>query len=85
MGGYRMPRGYGSFLSGVSLLTWCIVGLLTVLVSWAIGGDDFKDSIYGNADIIVFLVGIGFGVWLVHWAQHHGHRSDDGAHLELRR
>ncbi|MGE5467922.1 MAG: hypothetical protein ACM3Y9_10910 [Ignavibacteria bacterium] len=75
MGGYHMPRGYAAFLSGVSLLVWCIVGLATVLVSWAIGGTDFKNSIFGNADMALFAVGIVAGAWLVHWAQHHGHRA----------
>ncbi|HEX8963987.1 MAG TPA: hypothetical protein VF801_13380 [Rhodocyclaceae bacterium] len=76
MAGYHMPRGYASFLSGVSLLVWSIVGLLTVLVSWAIGGAGFKDSIFGDQFMAVFAVGIAFGIYLVYWAQHHGHRSE---------
>ena len=76
MAGYHMPRGYGSFLSGVSLLTWSVIGLLTVLVTWAIGGTDFKNSMFGDAFMAIFAVGIAFGAYLVYWAQHHGHHSE---------
>lgn len=78
MAGYHMPKGYAAFLSGVSLLGWSIIGLLTVLVSWAIGGPDFKDVIFGDAAIMVFVAGAGLGAYLVYWAQHHGHRSSGG-------
>lgn len=74
MAGYHMPRGYAAFLFGVSLVVWSVVGLLTVLASWAIGGGDFKDAIFGNASITVFLLGTAAGAYMVHWAQNHGHR-----------
>ena len=75
MAGYHMPRGYAAFLFGVSLAIWSVVGLLTVLVSWAIGGGDFKDAIFGNTSIAVFLAGTAIGAYMVYWAQHHGHRG----------
>ena len=75
MAGYHMSRGNFAFLSGVSLLAWSIVGLLTVVVSWLIGGTAFKDLIFGNEVIGIFSLGILVGAFMVAWAQHHGHRA----------
>ncbi|HEX8988814.1 MAG TPA: hypothetical protein VF816_12720 [Rhodocyclaceae bacterium] len=75
MAGYHMTRGNFAFLSGVSLIVWSIVGTLTVLASWAIGGSDFKNVIFGDVDIGVFTLGVVVGAFLVAWAQHHGHRG----------
>ncbi len=72
---YHMPRGYGCFISGASLITWCTMGLLFVLVSWAVGGSDFKDSIFGDAAMMVFVAGVALGALLTAWAQRHGHRD----------
>ncbi|MDO8931860.1 MAG: hypothetical protein Q7U97_05655 [Rhodocyclaceae bacterium] len=46
----------------LALIVWSSLALFFLLVSWAAGGDRFKDSIYGNVGlgimVAVLLAGI---------------------------
>ncbi len=75
MAEFHMPKGNGFFISGASLITWCVTGLLFVLVSWSVGGADIKDSILGDAAVVVFVAGVALGAVLTAWAQRDGHRD----------
>lgn len=59
------PKG-SNWRSSVSLclLTWCSIALLSFLVSWVVGGDEFKESIGGNYTLIALLGGIAVGAAL---------------------
>ena len=60
---YAEPRkGAGVQFCGTCLTALSGMALFFVLIAWLVGGDQFKDSIFGNADIAVFLAGIGLGV-----------------------
>lgn len=50
------------FAFSVGEVVWSCLGLLFFLVSWAVGGDDFKDSIGGNYSLVILLLGILIGV-----------------------
>lgn len=55
-------QGPNLFAFSVGEVVWSCLGLLFFLVSWAVGGDDFKDSIGGNYSLVILLVGILIGV-----------------------
>lgn len=61
MGYVESRKGAGVQLCGTCLTTFSAMALFFVLVAWLVGGDQFKDSIFGNADIGVFLLGIAVG------------------------
>jgi hypothetical protein len=75
MADFHMPKGDGLFISGTFLMALCTLALFFVLVAWAVGGSDFKDSIYGNTDIVVLGTGIIAGAVLIHFAKKRGHKS----------
>lgn len=58
MSDFHMAKGDGLFLSGTSLMAMCAVVLFSILVAWAVGGSEFKDSFYGDAALV--LAGAGF-------------------------
>lgn len=62
---FRMAWPDRIFLGGVTLMVTSTMGLVTVLVSWALGGAEFKDSIFGDHALLVFLGGFLAGVALV--------------------
>lgn len=45
----------------VALMVWSGIALFFLLVSWAAGGDKFKDSIYGNYGLVVMVAGLVVG------------------------
>lgn len=57
------PRAMLS-LAGVALAFNCAVALVALLASWAIGGDDFKDSLHGDYAMPLLALGIAAGVAL---------------------
>jgi hypothetical protein len=75
MADFHMPKGYGVFIFGTSLMALCTLALFFVLVAWAVGGSDFKDSIFANTDIVVLGTGIIAGAVLIPFAQKRGHKS----------
>lgn len=70
-----LPRGSGAFISGVAIVTWCLMSLAVVLISWALGGAEYKDSILGNVAIVTCIAGVIGGNILCHWARHQGRRD----------
>jgi len=70
---FHMAKGDGLFIGGSSLIAVCSLGLVSVLVAWALGGTEFKDSIFGNAAMIVFGTGIIAGAVMDYFAKKRGH------------
>ena len=75
MADFHMPKGDGLFIFGTSLMALCTLALFFVLVAWAVGGSDFKDSIFGNIDIVALGTGIIAGAVLTHFAKKRGYKS----------
>ncbi len=65
-----MPKGSGAFISALAIVAWCLMSLAVVLVSWALGGTEYKDSIFGNVAVATCVAGIVGGNILLHWARH---------------
>lgn len=42
----------------LALMVWSSIALFFLLVSWAAGGDKFKDSIYGDYGLVAMLIGL---------------------------
>lgn len=57
-------RSTGFSLFGIALIVNCAMALLALLLAWFIGGDAYKDSLFGNYAIPVLLLGIAGGVAL---------------------
>lgn len=45
----------------LALVVWSSIALFFLLISWAFGGDKFKDSIYGDYGLVVMLAGLVIG------------------------
>lgn len=63
---FRMARCDRYFLWGMTLMVCGTLGLVSVLVSWAVGGTTFKDSFYGDHALIAGLGAFLLGVAMVH-------------------
>ena len=59
---FHVAQGPNLFAFSVGEVVWSCLGLLFFLVSWVVGGDDFKDSIGGNYSLVILLLGILIGV-----------------------
>ncbi len=57
---FRMAKDDVLFLVGTSFMGLCGLVMLSVLVSWGVGGSEYKDIIYGDGALI--LAGAGFVV-----------------------
>jgi hypothetical protein len=70
---FHMTKRDALFIEGTSLMAVCGLIIASVLVAWALGGTEFKDSIFGNAAL--GLAGAGFiaGAALDYFAQKNGH------------
>jgi len=60
----HVSKGPNLFAFSVGDVVWCCIGLFFFLVSWAVGGGDFKDSIGGNYSLVILLLGISIGAVL---------------------
>lgn len=70
------PEGSGLYRSAsICLLTWCPIALFFFLVSWLVGGDEFKDTIGGYYTLIVLLAGIAVGAVLNVVSRHSGQHT----------
>ncbi len=76
MADFHMPKGYGFFISGTSLISLSLLALFFVIVSWAIGGTDFKNSIYGDLAMTILVAGVVVGAVLTYIGQKRGHRQN---------
>jgi len=58
------PEVSGLKFASVTLIAWSSIALFFLLLSWAVGGTEYKDSIYGNSGLVVVLVGLIAGIAL---------------------
>ena len=71
---FHMAKGDGLFLSGTTLMALCGMALFFVLVAWAVGGSDFKDTFFfGNTTIVLLGMGFIIGAVLEYFAQKRRH------------
>ena len=57
----HVTKGPNLFAFSVSEAVWSSIALFFFLVSWAVGGDDFKDSIGGYYSLAILVLGITIG------------------------
>jgi len=58
-----------AFLYGIGLIVVSAMALFFVLVSWAIGGTNYKEAIGGNVGILICVTGMAIGTLLAHTAR----------------
>lgn len=54
-------RASGFKLASMTLVGLSSIALFFLLLSWAIGGKEYKDSIYGDYALVVILLGLIVG------------------------
>ncbi len=69
MNEFHMAKGDALFLEGTSVMVMCAVVIPAVLVSWPIGGNEFKDEFYGDAALSVAGIGLLVGAALDYFAK----------------
>lgn len=69
--GSHAPDAPNLFAFSVGEVIWSFIALFFFLVSWAVGGDNFKDSIGGNYSLIILLFGILIGAVLAALSRPH--------------
>ena len=57
-------RSTGLSLFGIALIVNCAMALLALLLAWFLGGETYKDSLFGNSAIPVLVLGIAGGIAL---------------------
>jgi hypothetical protein len=57
----HLPKGPNLFVLSVGEVIWFSIALFFFLVSWIVGGDEFKDSIGGNIGLAGLLAGLAIG------------------------
>jgi apolipoprotein N-acyltransferase len=60
----------GIIALSLALILLCAITLFFVLLSWWLGGDDYKDTILGNYTIPALFLGIAFGVAIRFFGRH---------------
>lgn len=68
-----MTKGDVLFIEGTSLMAVSGLIIVSVLVAWALGGSEFKDSIFGDAALAFAGLGFVAGAALDYFAQKNGH------------
>lgn len=58
---FHVAKGPNLFAFSLGEISWFGIALFFFLVSWAVGGDDFKDSIGGNYSLVFLLLGLSIG------------------------
>lgn len=73
MNEFHMEKGDALFIEGTSLMFFSALVIISVLVAWAVGGSEFKDSFFG--DVALGFAGMGFiaGAIFDHFAQKRRH------------
>jgi hypothetical protein len=69
---FHMAKSDTLFLSGTTLMALSGLVGTSVLVAWLIGGSEFKDSIYGNAAIVLSFAGFLAGAVIDYFARKSG-------------
>ena len=59
-----MADGAKYYVTCTSLITLCSMALFFLLLSWAIGGDEYKDKFLGDYVIPLLIMGIAAGLAL---------------------
>lgn len=54
----HLPKGTDIFAISVGAIYWFSLALFFFLLSWAVGGNDFKASIGGNVSLVVLVMGV---------------------------
>jgi hypothetical protein len=57
----HVPKGPNLFALSVGEVLWFSIALFFFLISWVVGGDEFKDSLGGNISLALLLVGLVVG------------------------
>jgi hypothetical protein len=57
----HIPKGPNLFALSVGEVIWFSLATFFFLLSWFVGGDDFRDSIGGNVGLAVMLAGLVIG------------------------
>ncbi len=57
----HVTKGQNLFALSVGVIAWSSIALFFFLVSWAVGGNDYKDSIGGNYGWAIPVLGIMIG------------------------
>jgi len=60
----RLPKGPDLFVLSVGEVICFSIALFFFVVSWLVGGDEFKESIGGNLGLAGLLVGLVIGAIL---------------------
>ena len=60
----HFPKGPNLFALSVGEVVWFSLAIVFFLLSWMVGGDDFRDSIGGNVGLVVLLAGLVIGAIL---------------------
>lgn len=60
----HVPKGSNLFAMSVGEVIWFSISLSFFLVSWALGGEEFKNSLGGNLILAALLAGLVMGVIL---------------------
>jgi len=60
----HVPKGPNIFALSVGEVVGFSIAILFFLISWMVGGDDFKASIGGNAGLAVLIAGLAIGAIL---------------------
>lgn len=58
------PEVSGLKFASMTLIVWSSIALFFLLLSWAVGGTEYKDAIYGNSAFVVILLGLIAGIGL---------------------
>lgn len=58
---FHVAKNPNIFAFSLGVVIWCGIALVFFLVSWAVGGDDFKDSIGGQYSLAILVLGIIIG------------------------
>jgi hypothetical protein len=65
----HMPRGANLFALTVGEIVCSALALIFFLASWAVGGDEFKESIGGDMSLILLIAAIAGGVLLARFTK----------------
>ncbi len=72
---FQLAKSDALFFSGSSLMALCGLTITCVLVAWALGGSEFKDSFYGNAAIVLSFAGLLAGAAIDYLALRQGQQE----------
>lgn len=61
---FHVPKSSNLFALSIGEIVLFALALFFFLISWAVGGDEFKDSIGGNLILAGLLSGLAIGVVL---------------------